>query len=121
MDPLETKAREIYAVVGPAHEMEAPAPGTHPFLDFLMEMLKTFGPMLITCMPKAQRTDATVFTSAIKNPSLRQRAGMRFWLMRNIDDPRTGNATVGDIMGATLATFAATTDDQGKQMHAMCL
>ena len=110
MSVIETKARAIFDEVAPQHEMMANAAGDHPLLDWLVANLPQLISMLVGCLPMARR-NASGLTEALNNPNLRQRAGIRFFMARNIDDPRTGNVGVRDMTNAFYkvgATFTET-------------
>jgi hypothetical protein len=93
MSVLHAKAKEVSTTltVDPVAES--------PFLDWLKEIFTQLLPLLIGCLPLAQRNPEGL-AKALNTPNLRQRLGLRFWLRRNIDDPRTGNLGVSEIQEA---------------------
>lgn len=109
METIETKAKEIFNEVAPQHELSMSAAGEHPLLDWLIENLPQLIKMLLACLPMARR-NAAGLAEALRSPNLRQRAGIRFFIARNIDDPRTANVGAREMTDAFYKIGRTTTE-----------
>jgi hypothetical protein len=114
MSVLEEKALEVAEDVPNDGVMAA---GDHPFLDWLVENFGKLLPLILACLPAAKR-NPTGLQEALNNPNLRMRLGLRFHLQRNMDDPRTGNRNVRDVMDAMLKMGKGCTEAQTTAMIA---
>lgn len=109
MSMMDTKCLEICSTLAPSHGLEAAS--ASPFLDFIKQLMSQLLPLLVNCLPKASRAVPADVTKAINNPNLRQRAGLRWAVRSNIDDPRTGNMTVPEICEAFLTMGKGCTEE----------
>lgn len=112
---IYAKSVEVWVILKPIHAFAAP--GVSPLIQFLLDMMKTLLPMLISCLPVATR-NAAGLSAALKSPNRRQRAGLRWQLWRHMDDPRTGNLTLEDVENAFYAMGKKCTEEDASAMMA---
>ena len=115
MSVIDLKAREVASEL--SERYGSPYGSETPFLDFLKELFAQLLPLLITCLPMSRR-DAASVASSLNSPNLRQRAGLRWQIWKNIDDPRTGNVGAGEIHQAMLKMGKGCSHDDAKAMMA---
>lgn len=115
MSCLEAKCQAIFDDLAPINNLSLSADGTHPLLDWLMANLPQLLSMLGVCLPVPKKNGAGL-AEALKNPNLRQRAGVKFFMVRHIDDPRTGNVTVRQMSDAFYKIGASVTPEEGNQL-----
>ena len=117
MSVIHDKAVVMLKFLGEKHGVEFDAPVQSGFLDFLEQLLASLLPMLLNCIPKSQRTPEG-FATALQNPNFRQRAGVRWAIARNIDDPRSGNVTRSQLEEAFYHAGNTVSTDDSKAMMA---
>lgn len=117
MSMIETKALAIASLLPDEDGTPVTATGDHPFLDWLVKNLGTLLPMLLACLPVAARNPAGL-TKALNTPNLRQRAGIRWTIRQNIDDPRTGTRSARDIEDAFHTMGKACTEEDAAALMA---
>lgn len=117
MSCIDVKARAIFDEVAPAQGFQVSAAEDHPLLEWLTAHLPQLLSMLLTCLPMAKR-NAGGLTEALNSPNLRQRAGVRFFMNRNIDDPRTGNVGAREMTNAFYKIGESCTPDDSTKMLA---
>ncbi len=109
MSMMAAKATEV------ATTLNVETPG--PFIQFLMDLAQQLLPLLVNCIPKAHR-NAAGLAASMQNPNLRQRAGLRFELGRNMDDPRTGMLTRQEIEAAFWKMGKGVSEPEAQEMMA---
>lgn len=114
MSMIQDKAREVNLILTPLNGLEGAE--ASPFIDFITQLMQQLLPLLINCIPKAQRKDPAVIAGILQSPNLRQRLGLRFQLRQTMDDPRTANLTASQIEDAMLTMGKGVTVDQAKTM-----
>lgn len=98
---LRAKAAEIAKALETTHGLEATQVGASPFLDFLMQLLQTLLPMLVTCFPKAKAEDVA---AAGKNLNVFQRWHVRRVVRTAIGDGQMQNVLAGPVTAEILKT-----------------
>lgn len=110
---LQEKAAEISANLVTVHKMEAAQVGASPFITFLLGLLKTLLPMLVSCLPVAAKGPEVA--AAMKQLGILQRWHVRRTVRSHIGEPAMNDMLAGPVTAEILKLAASATDDETQQ------